>query len=1797
MEKKVGWSLTVETNVEVNKQKFNQASKLFDDFYKKYNDKKMQIDTSDMVNVVKKSVSVIRELFEDGTKESTSWINIRPELKKQFEGILSDAESMFSGVKTLFNDGSYVSGLTNTLAAFDKQLSIVFSDIGGKYDELNIRQKKLANTFGDDTLYGHFDKSDMIDRIDLLRELIQVQSEMERINPSLQAKDFAIGFNTKQLKRTQAEYKEYLTDMENYNLQTLSQLQRRKDILSSVYDMPYMDWDYEQDRETENYSQAISALTKYIQERKTLIGELQKNEHELFSVDGIDEHLAVVNENISTYENWLNEFKRLRGDDNGGATIPYDFTEIVDQLKAIKDAINDIRTAFEPLTSALSADNSALHKMLTTSIDDLNTLEAKLGEVYSMIGTISTKQFNVQNIISSGNSTQNDLEQIRAFRQEAKELYKQVEQLYNIESTDTFNALKGAPGGIEKILNYQQLMSDFDLADLAKRIKSRSATSLGIVIDELNEWKKVLLQFNNLRNNIETGSFNISQYNSTSSKVQIGSKKTDKDEKQVVDKSSVDNTDVLNKIKSLGEQMETKLVEIRSRIEETFNLATVEINHEHITSIIDTIYQQFVDLQAKIGALDLNLSVPAIIAQVDERDAKQTVVQATDDDSVSASTHKIDAEAQAMQDVAAEATQAAQAKEKFANANKKVAKTAEETSQKVKEETQKMEEAAGAIVEASDKFDKVKYVEDVDGVPMSKTTTSTTTRENAIETESSYYTRDANGDLQLSTVTLVRDFKKRAAELKKESDKIALAQKTVDKFISQFESKTAGQASTIKGFDGKDGLKNVKIGNLDDIEKATQAMLDLDNEYNKITKNFRQGTKSMNPFVNAITGIDEMGNKITEAKIAFDSLNTKPDKLSKDIAALAPLFKTMKSYISTDADGNKTITDIYGLSEAYGKLNVALRQVNSDIKIQKKTDDAGIKSEKEQVNAYEKTLKSQEKYYNIKKKMVELDLQSTKGQETLRKLTKAQNEYNDALSEQNKLTVGQRESVRAAKHQQETELSTLQQEHKSKISTEQEEKDLKYILSLYKEYTDAALSLKKMQSDTDTTGAVHTDKQTSAIKTVQEAKEKLLALGIDVNKISESELLTEKQINALLEERAKYKKQVQNIEDTANDKVATKENKQNQNYGKTIYNRESRYYDNINANLQQLESDATLSDGFSQKIDQYKAAFQELQNLRNKIANDNSISGNTELKSQFQSAALGVEQMRKEITATIKESQRLASISDDIKLGSAFIDGNKFSSASEAMLDFASTVTHGQFKLEGFNAAGTEMYGVMHKASGVVEQVTVALDESTNAMYAYQSGTRRTSNSWDQLGATLKSSAAQLARMYLSFHDIIRVTRQGINEVKEIDAALTELKKVTDATEESYDKFLQTMSQSASRTGSTVKELTTSAADWARLGYSMQDAGMLAENTAILMNVSEFDNITNATDTLVSALQAYKEEGSDVADLSMEIINKYNEVGNSYAISTSDLANSLTRSSATLVAAGNSLSESIALTTAANATIQDPNAVGNALKVVAMRIRGTTAKILEDMGEDTDGLVESTSKLQEKIQALTSVNGGKGVNILTDDGSYKTTYEILVEISKVFDEIDDKSQAALLELLAGKQRGSVVAAILQNGEMLQNVYASAEDAGGSAMHELDTYMQSIQGRIDVFNNALQTMWMNLIDSDTIKGFVDFGTKVMKFLDTAPGKITAIVAALAGIAKFKGLNIINFIPDAITALKQTTQLTTQLSAITSFAKNGQKGSIASILGTGEDLQKHGAILNAYANSVKGLSEEEQAEYLI
>ena len=78
------------------------------------------------------------------------------------------------------------------------------------------------------------------------------------------------------------------------------------------------------------------------------------------------------------------------------------------------------------------------------------------------------------------------------------------------------------------------------------------------------------------------------------------------------------------------------------------------------------------------------------------------------------------------------------------------------------------------------------------------------------------------------------------------------------------------------------------------------------------------------------------------------------------------------------------------------------------------------------------------------------------------------------------------------------------------------------------------------------------------------------------------------------------------------------------------------------------------------------------------------------------------------------------------------------------------------------------------------------------------------------------------------------------------------------------------------------------------------------------MNVSEFENINDATEAMVSATQAY----TDVA--SEDIIDKLNHVGNNYAVGTSELATGLQNAAAVLKTQGNDIDEALALLTAGN---------------------------------------------------------------------------------------------------------------------------------------------------------------------------------------------------------------------------------------------------------------------------------------
>ena len=221
-----------------------------------------------------------------------------------------------------------------------------------------------------------------------------------------------------------------------------------------------------------------------------------------------------------------------------------------------------------------------------------------------------------------------------------------------------------------------------------------------------------------------------------------------------------------------------------------------------------------------------------------------------------------------------------------------------------------------------------------------------------------------------------------------------------------------------------------------------------------------------------------------------------------------------------------------------------------------------------------------------------------------------------------------------------------------------------------------------------------------------------------------------------------------------------------------------------------------------------------------------------------------------------------------------------------------------------------------------------------------QSEAKAAGMSVSQFGMSMKNAittALGIGSVYQVFNTAIRTIKGGVSDIVALDTALVDLQKTTTATTSQLNDFYFEANNIAKSLGSTTQEVIQAAADWSRLGYAIEDAKTMAKTSSIFASISPGMDIEKATDGLVSAMKAFKIDASDALD---EIASKINIIGNTQAVSNSDIVEMLTRSSAAMDAANNTLDQTIALGTAATEITRNASLVGTALRTISMRIRG-----------------------------------------------------------------------------------------------------------------------------------------------------------------------------------------------------------------------------------------------------------------
>lgn len=69
-----------------------------------------------------------------------------------------------------------------------------------------------------------------------------------------------------------------------------------------------------------------------------------------------------------------------------------------------------------------------------------------------------------------------------------------------------------------------------------------------------------------------------------------------------------------------------------------------------------------------------------------------------------------------------------------------------------------------------------------------------------------------------------------------------------------------------------------------------------------------------------------------------------------------------------------------------------------------------------------------------------------------------------------------------------------------------------------------------------------------------------------------------------------------------------------------------------------------------------------------------------------------------------------------------------------------------------------------------------------------------------------------------------------------------------------------------------------------------------------------------------------------------------------------------------------------------------------------------------------------------------------GVDIMADETTFKSTYQILLELANVWDDLTDINQAILLEDLAGKRNANAIQSVITNIDAMTGAYETAMNA-------------------------------------------------------------------------------------------------------------------------------------------------------
>jgi TP901 family phage tail tape measure protein len=380
---------------------------------------------------------------------------------------------------------------------------------------------------------------------------------------------------------------------------------------------------------------------------------------------------------------------------------------------------------------------------------------------------------------------------------------------------------------------------------------------------------------------------------------------------------------------------------------------------------------------------------------------------------------------------------------------------------------------------------------------------------------------------------------------------------------------------------------------------------------------------------------------------------------------------------------------------------------------------------------------------------------------------------------------------------------------------------------------------------------------------------------------------------------------------------------------------------------------------------------------------------------------------------------------------------------------------------------------------GMFGNVTQSVNESADAMSNFKS-------------TMLGSLTSRL--VYAALNKIKQAFSEALEEMKEVDAQLTTIKKVTDASDSYISKLSNQAYSTASKYGITASDYLESVATFSRAGYKEQSASLaeVATKTQLVGDVT-----SETANEFLIAMDAAYDLGGSVEALST-ILDQANEIDNNYATSIEKLAEAMPIIASVASTANISERQLMAALGTITATTQESGTTAaRAFRAIILNIMGDTTTEIEDGVTWTADQIESLSDVLWTYSA-------DAMRAAEATGEIVNPMEAIAGLAEAYEEglLTESKLMEMSSALGGKLRTNELISLVKNFDMYEEMLGDIGGAAGSADKEVSAMLDSWDSKVNILKNSWTNLVQTIIETDTIKDALSDLTTVADNLTAA-----------------------------------------------------------------------------------------------